>query len=51
MVFDATVLEYKKAVFPDSVQQAAGEGVPDWSTEIGGLTQVKEQVEDMFGVT
>ena len=25
--------------------------VPDWDTEIGGLFQVKEQVEDMFGVT
>ena len=50
-VFDEVVLEYKSAVFPDSVQQAAGEGVPDWNTEIGGLAQVKEQVEDMFGVT
>ena len=50
-MFDEVVLEYKSAVFPDSVQQAAGEGVPDWSTEIGGLAQVREQVEDMFGVT
>ena len=33
------------------MQQAAGDNVPDWNTEIGGLLHVKSQVEDMFGVT
>jgi hypothetical protein len=27
------------------------ENVPDWASEIGGLTQVKEQVEEIFGIT
>jgi hypothetical protein len=27
------------------------ENVPDWNTEIGGLNLVKEQVEEIFGVT
>jgi hypothetical protein len=25
--------------------------VPDWESEIGGLQQVKTQVEEIFGVT
>jgi len=25
--------------------------VPDWDTEIGGLEMVKEQVEEIFGIT
>lgn len=35
--FSAAVTAYKQAVFPASMQQAAGENVPDWETEIGGL--------------
>jgi len=49
--FSLAVTAYKKAVFPETMQQGAGENVPDWETEIGGLDHVKEQVEDMFGVT
>ena len=51
-LFEEIVTEYKNAVFPESMRQAAaGDNVPDWQTEIGGLADVKEQVEDMFGVT
>jgi hypothetical protein len=27
------------------------DSVPDWKTEVGGLEKVKEQVEEMFGIT
>lgn len=27
------------------------ESVPDWEREIGGLGKVKEQVEEIFGIT
>lgn len=27
------------------------ENVPDWQTEIGGLSEVKQQVEEIFGIT
>jgi len=27
------------------------DSVPDWNTEIGGLKQVKEQIEEIFGIT
>ena len=50
-MFCMAVTDYKKAVFPVTMQQASGENVPDWESEIGGLYHVKEQVEDMFGVT
>ena len=36
-------------VFPQSMKNDVAE-VPDWDREIGGLHQVKESVEDMFGV-
>ena len=49
--FDRVVTDYKRAVFPDTIQQASGKNVPDWEKEIGGLGQVKDQVEDIFGVT
>ena len=49
--FEQAVIDYKRAVFPDSMQQVAGDSVADWETEIGGLKAVKSQVEDIFGVT
>ena len=39
--FEEAVLAYKAAVFPESMQQAAGDNVPDWNTEVGGLSHVK----------
>ncbi len=27
------------------------ENVPDWDNEIGGLKMIKEQVEEIFGIT
>jgi len=31
--------------------QAVGESAPEWGSEIGGLGKVKEQVEEIFGIT
>jgi hypothetical protein len=31
--------------------QNLGEGVPDWDTEIGGLREAKERIEEIFGIT
>ena len=49
--FEQVVRLYKSNVFPQSMKHDSEAEVPDWDTEIGGLHQVKEQVEDMFGVT
>ena len=43
--------QYKTSVLSHTLKQDAEAEVPDWDTEIGGLSEVKKQVEDMFGVT
>lgn len=30
--------------------QVVSDGVPDWDSEIGGLKEVKEQIEEIFGI-
>ena len=49
--FERIVTQYKASVLSHTVKQDAEAEVPDWDTEIGGLSEVKKQVEDMFGVT
>ena len=41
---------YRQQVLP-AANAAVAEVVPDWQTEIGGLRMIKEQVEEIFGIT
>lgn len=52
-MFKQMVTERKEATFPPNLRpsKTSGETAPDWDLEIGGLKEVKTQVEDMFGVT
>ena len=52
-MFKQMVTDRKEATFPPSLRpsKTSGETAPDLDLEIGGLKEVKTQVEDMFGVT
>lgn len=52
-MFKQMVTDRKEATFPPSLRPSKtnGETAPDWDLEIGGLKEVKTQVEDMFGIT
>lgn len=48
--FVDTVTKYKMAVFPQASKNAEA-NCPDWSLEIGGLSEPKRQITEMFGIT
>eukprot|EP00347_Sterkiella_histriomuscorum_P013019 403366324 len=48
-VFEESITQYKSSCFPQT--QSLSDSVPDWEHEIGGLKMVKEQVEEIFGIT
>ncbi len=52
-LFKAMVISRKEATFPMGMRPSnmSEDTAPDWITEIGGLRQAKETIEDMFGIT
>ena len=49
--FEKVFSQYKSSVLSHTLKQDMEGEIPNWDTEIGGLFEVKKQVEDMFGVT
>ena len=45
------ITSYKKKHFPHSCSQGILDQAPDWDEEIGGLTEVKETIEEIFGIS
>ena len=47
---EAFISDYKKRQFPQTSEDAL-EAAPSWQEDIGGLENVKEVIEEIFGVS